>query len=62
MKKTLAIILTLALVICMMPASAFADGPATNPVQLTDSMISLSSVTEEPKKELIILSHGRALH
>ena len=25
MKKTLAIILTLALVICMMPASAFAD-------------------------------------
>lgn len=47
MKKTLAIILTLALVICMMPASVFADGPATNPVQLTDSMISLSSVTEE---------------
>lgn len=43
MKKTLAIILTLALVICMMPASAFAAGPTT----LTDQMITLSTTSEE---------------
>ena len=43
MKKTLAIILTLALVICMMPASAFAAGSTT----LTDQMITLSTTSEE---------------
>lgn len=43
MKKTLAIVLTLALVICMMPASAFAAGPTT----LTDQMITLSTTSEE---------------
>ena len=40
MKKTLAIILTLALVICMMPASAFADGPVL--VDLSDATVGLS--------------------
>lgn len=43
MKKTLAIILTLALVICMMPANAFAAGSTT----LTDQMITLSTISEE---------------
>lgn len=43
MKKTLAIILTFALVICMMPASAFAAGPT----RLTNQMITLSTTSEE---------------
>lgn len=43
MKKTLTMILTLALVICMMPTSAFADSPTT----LTDKMITLSTTSEE---------------
>lgn len=45
MKKTLAIILSLALVICMMPAAAFADG--TLVTTLTESMITLSSTSAE---------------
>lgn len=40
MKKTLAIILTLALVICMMPANAFADGPVL--VDLSGATVGLS--------------------
>lgn len=47
MKKTLAILLTLALVICMMPANAFAAEPSTGPATLTDQMITLSVTSEE---------------
>lgn len=43
MKKTLAILLTLALVICMMPASAFAE--TTGTATLTDSMVNLSATS-----------------
>lgn len=52
MKKILAILLSLALVICMLPASAVtafaADEPATptSPVKLTSDMISLSWTTK----------------
>lgn len=45
MKKTLAIILTLALVICMMPASAFAEDSnptTTDTYNLANATISLS--------------------
>lgn len=45
MKKTLAIILTLALVICMMPASAFADGPET--VDVSNITVTLDKTSAE---------------
>lgn len=46
MKKTLAMILTLALVICMMPTSAFADGaqtPSTSAYDLSKATVTISS-------------------
>lgn len=43
MKKTLAIILTLALVICMMPASAFADGNLPEKTDLSKAVITLGA-------------------
>ena len=45
MKKTLAIILTLALVICMMPANAFADGPET--VDVSNITVTLDKTSAE---------------
>ena len=45
MKKTLAIILTLALVICMMPASAFADGSET--VDVSNITVTLDKTSAE---------------
>lgn len=45
MKKTLAIILTFALVICMMPASAFADGPET--VDVSNITVTLDKTSAE---------------
>ena len=43
MKKTLAMILTLALVICMMPASAFADGKLPEKTDLSKAVITLGA-------------------
>lgn len=47
MKKTLAILLSLALIVCMMPMSVFAEGEAPTPTEITTNMVSLSKTTQE---------------
>ena len=66
MKKTLAILLTLALVICMMPASAFADGPGSNTIDVAGVTVSVKNSTvtyngQTQKPELQFSSKGDQL-